>query len=102
MPGVTRALRLDASVFYYRYRDQQILGKVFDATSQSYIGRFVNANSRISGGEAELEWRPAAALSITQYVGFAEGYYTRQHTARQQQRRLQRQAVELSQGELRR
>jgi outer membrane receptor protein involved in Fe transport len=73
---ITRTLRLDASVFYYRYRDQQILGKVFDEVSQSYIGRFVNANSRISGGEAELEWRPVSALSITQYLGYAEGYYT--------------------------
>jgi iron complex outermembrane recepter protein len=73
---LTRALRLDASVFYYRYRDQQILGKVFDDVSQSYIGRFVNANSRISGGEVELEWRPTAAFSVSQYAGFAEGYYT--------------------------
>jgi outer membrane receptor protein involved in Fe transport len=73
---VTPVLRLDASVFYYRYKDQQILGKVFDDTSQSYIGRFVNANSRISGGELELEWHPLAGLSISQYAGLAEGYYT--------------------------
>ena len=73
---ITRILRLDASVFYYRYKDQQILGKVFDDTSQSYIGRFVNANSRISGGEAELEWRPVSGLSISQYAGYAAGYYT--------------------------
>ena len=73
---LTRTLRLDASAFYYRYKDQQILGKVFDDVSQSYIGRFVNANSRISGGEAELEWRPTAAFSVSQYAGFAEGYYT--------------------------
>jgi outer membrane receptor protein involved in Fe transport len=73
---ITRTLRLDASVYYYRYKDQQILGKVFDDTSQSFIGRFVNANSRISGGEAELEWRPVSGVSISQYVGFAEGYYT--------------------------
>ncbi len=73
---ITRTLRLDASVFYYRYRDQQLLGKVFDDTSQSYIGRFVNANSRISGGEAELNWLPIADLTISQYVGFAAGYYT--------------------------
>ncbi len=26
--------------------------------SDSYIGRFVNADSRISGGEVEVEWRP--------------------------------------------
>jgi outer membrane receptor protein involved in Fe transport len=73
---LTHTLRVDASVFYYRYRDQQILGKVFDDTSRSYIGRFVNANSRISGGEVELEWRPLSGLSLSQYAGFAEGYYT--------------------------
>jgi outer membrane receptor protein involved in Fe transport len=73
---LSNRLRLDAAAFYYRYRDQQILGKVFDAVSQSYIGRFVNADSRISGAEVELEWRPSAAVSISQYAGFAEGYYT--------------------------
>jgi iron complex outermembrane recepter protein len=73
---VTQTLRIDASAFYYRYKDQQILGKVFDDASQSFIGRFVNANSRISGGELDIEWRPLAGLAITQYAGFAEGYYT--------------------------
>jgi iron complex outermembrane receptor protein len=73
---VTENLRVDAAVFYYRYKDQQILGKVFDFGSNSYIGRFVNADSRISGGEIELEWRPLAGLSVSQYFGFAEGYYT--------------------------
>jgi iron complex outermembrane receptor protein len=73
---LTHTLRIDASVFYYRYKDQQILGKVFDDVSQSFIGRFVNANSRISGGEIDLEWRPISGASITQYAGFAEGYYT--------------------------
>ena len=73
---VTRTLRVNASAFYYRYKDQQILGKVFDDASQSFIGRFVNANSRISGGEMDLEWRPLAGISISQYAGFAEGYYT--------------------------
>jgi iron complex outermembrane receptor protein len=73
---LTRTLRLDAAVFYYRYRDQQILGKVFDDAVQDYIGRFANANSRISGGEVELEWRPTAAFSVSQYAGFTEGYYT--------------------------
>ena len=73
---VTENLRVDAAVFYYRYKDQQILGKVFDYGSDSYIGRFVNADSRISGGEVELEWRPLAGLSVSQYFGFAEGYYT--------------------------
>jgi iron complex outermembrane recepter protein len=73
---VTQTLRVDAAVFYYRYKDQQILGKVLDAVSGSYIGRFVNADSRISGGEVEIEWRPLGGLSLSQYLGFAEGYYT--------------------------
>jgi iron complex outermembrane recepter protein len=73
---VTQTLRVDAAVFYYRYKDQQILGKVLDAISGSYIGRFVNADSRISGGEVEIEWRPLGGLSVSQYFGFAEGYYT--------------------------
>jgi iron complex outermembrane recepter protein len=73
---VTRTLRVDAAVFYYRYTDQQVLGKVYDFASKSYIGTFVNVDSRISGGEMELEWRPVGALSISQYVGFAEGYFT--------------------------
>ena len=50
---LTRTLRVDTSVFYYRYRDQQILGKVFDDASPTFIGRFGNANSRISGGEID-------------------------------------------------
>ena len=73
---VASTLRVNASAFYYRYRDQQILGKVFDDASQSFIGRFVNANSRISGGELDMEWQPVAGLEISQYAGFAEGYYT--------------------------
>jgi outer membrane receptor protein involved in Fe transport len=73
---VTRVLRIDAAVFYYRYKDQQILGKVFDTGSNSYIGRFGNADSRISGGEVDLAWQPLGGLSVSQYAGFAEGYYT--------------------------
>jgi iron complex outermembrane recepter protein len=75
---ITRTLRVDGAVFYYRYKDQQILGKVLDEVSQSYIGKFVNADSRISGGEIEVEWRPFGGLSVSQYAGFAEGYYTSQ------------------------
>jgi outer membrane receptor protein involved in Fe transport len=73
---LTRTLRVAAAMYYYRYRDQQILGKVLDEVSQSFIGRFINANSRISGGEVELEWHPLAGFSISQYAGFVEGYYT--------------------------
>jgi len=72
---VTHTLRVNASVFYYRYKDEQILGKVLDAVSGTYIGRFVNANSRINGGELEVQWQPLQGLSISQYAGYTEGYY---------------------------
>jgi iron complex outermembrane receptor protein len=73
---IARTLRINASTYYYRYRDQQILTKVFDTASQSYIGIFTNANSRISGAELELDWLPISGLTISQYAGFVEGYYT--------------------------
>ena len=73
---VTQRLRIDGSVFYYRYTDQQILGKVLDEVSGSYIGRFVNANSRLAGGELEVGWRPFSGLSVSQYAGYVVGYYT--------------------------
>ena len=72
---VTRRLRINASAFYYHYLDEQILGKVFDTGSDSYIGRFVNANSRIVGGELEVLWEPVQGLSISQYAGYTVGYY---------------------------
>jgi outer membrane receptor protein involved in Fe transport len=73
---VTRTLRVNASAFYYRYKDEQVLGKILDLASGSYVGKFVNADSRISGGELEVEWRPLAGLSVSQYAGFVEGYFT--------------------------
>jgi outer membrane receptor protein involved in Fe transport len=73
---LTRTLRINASVFYYRYRDQQVLGKILDVFSGSYIGKFQNANSRLSGGELEIEWRPLPGLAISQYAGVVSGYFT--------------------------
>ena len=72
---VTHQLRINASAFYYHYLDEQILGKVFDTGSDSYIGRFVNANSRIVGGELEVLWQPLEGLSLSQYAGYTVGYY---------------------------
>jgi len=74
---LARTLRANASVFDYVYRDQQILGKQLDPVSGSYIGKFVNVpHSRIHGGELEVDWLPVAGLSVSQYAGFVEGYYT--------------------------
>ncbi|MBS0613852.1 MAG: TonB-dependent receptor [Proteobacteria bacterium] len=73
---VTPTLRLNASVFYYDYKDQQVLSKTKDPVSQSYIGVFVNApKSEIHGGEVEATWRPIADLRIEQYLGYKEGKF---------------------------
>jgi outer membrane receptor protein involved in Fe transport len=73
---VTHTLRVNASVFDYHYLDEQILGKVF--APPTYIGRFVNANSRIAGSELEVQWQPLPGLSVSQYAGYTVGYYTSQ------------------------
>jgi outer membrane receptor protein involved in Fe transport len=73
---VTRTLRVNAAAFFYKYRDEQVLGKILDPLSGSYVGKFVNADSRLSGGDLDLEWHPLSGLSISQYAGFVEGYFT--------------------------
>ncbi len=74
---LTSTFRLNGAVFHYQYRDQQVLSKVFDSVSQSYIGRFVNApSSKIDGAEIELLWRPIPSLEITQYAGYKTGKFT--------------------------
>ena len=68
--------RLNAAAFHYTYKDEQILSKIFDSVSQSYIGRFVNADSKIDGAELEVTWLPVESLEITQYLGYKTGKYT--------------------------
>ena len=75
---LSATFRLNAAAFHYTYKDEQILSKIFDSVSQSYIGRFVNADSKIDGAEVELTWRPADSLQITQFVGYKTGKYTSQ------------------------
>jgi outer membrane receptor protein involved in Fe transport len=72
---LARNVRLNGSVFYYDYRDQQVLGVVINPTNGA-IGRITNApKSEIFGGELELQWTPFHGLQITQTAGFKKGYY---------------------------
>jgi iron complex outermembrane recepter protein len=73
----TPALRINAAVFYYDYKDEQVLSKYFDPVSQSFIGRFINApKSRITGGEVELDWTAGNGFELSQYLGYKEGKFT--------------------------
>lgn len=72
---LSKTLRLNGSVFYYDYRDQQVLSAVWDP-SFGPIGRIVNApKSNIYGSELELEWQPVSGLRITQALGYKKGEY---------------------------
>ncbi len=71
---VTRSLRVNASAFYYDYRDQQVLSKFLTVTG--YIGSFINApKSHIEGGEVELTWEPGNGFELTQYAGYKTGKF---------------------------
>jgi iron complex outermembrane receptor protein len=72
---LARNLRLNGSVFYYDYRDQQVLGVVINPTNGA-IGRITNApKSGIYGGELELQWTPFHGLQITQTASYKKGSY---------------------------
>ncbi|WP_165186513.1 TonB-dependent receptor [Caulobacter soli] len=72
---LARNLRLNGSVFYYDYRDQQVLGVVINPANGA-IGRITNApKSEIYGGELELQWTPFHGLQITQTASYKKGSY---------------------------
>lgn len=74
---LTRQVRLNASTFYYDYRNQQVLGLIVDPAVGA-VGKINNApRSRIFGGEAELEFAPTSRLRLTQSIGYKNGKYLR-------------------------
>ena len=73
---LTRSLRLNAAVFHYDYRDQQILDAIKDPSTGATVGKIVNApRSTIDGIEAELSWKPTAAWTVTQFLGYKDGKF---------------------------
>jgi outer membrane receptor protein involved in Fe transport len=70
-----RAVRINGSVFYYDYRDQQVLGTVIDP-DRGQIGRIINApKTEIYGGEIEIQLVPARGFRISQSLGYKFGSY---------------------------
>ncbi|MFC7379160.1 TonB-dependent receptor [Brevundimonas sp. GCM10030266] len=69
-------LRLNGSVFFYDYENQQIQGLEYDRES-GRLGKITNVpKSEIYGGEIELSWMPIEGLTISQNFGYKEGEYT--------------------------
>ncbi|MBI1200374.1 MAG: TonB-dependent receptor plug domain-containing protein [Phenylobacterium sp.] len=68
-------LQLNASAYYYDYKNQQVLSAVF-TTAGRIVGRFANApKSEIWGGELEATFHPTPELTITQRLGYSRGKY---------------------------
>ena len=62
---VERTLQLNGAVFYYDYRDKQILGKVLDPVFGPLL-RLVNVpKSRLTGGELQMLWFPVHGLTLS-------------------------------------
>jgi iron complex outermembrane recepter protein len=74
---LSRSLRINAAVYHYEYRDQQILDAVPNPiATQSPIGKIVNApRSTIDGLEIEMTWRATPELTLTQFLGYKEGKF---------------------------
>ncbi len=76
-------LRLNAAVFHYDYKDEQVLSIVYvppttpDAPPAE-IGQFVNApRSHIDGGELQLSGELFPRFSFNQQIGYKVGKYDR-------------------------
>jgi outer membrane receptor protein involved in Fe transport len=69
-------LRLNAALFHYDYRDQQILDAIKDPLTGATIGTITNApKSSIDGIELEMAWKPSAAITVTQFLGYKDGTF---------------------------
>ena len=67
-------LQLNGAIFYYDYRDQQVLSAVYGDNGP--VGRFTNVDkSRVLGVELELVLNPVPGLTISSYGGYKEGKY---------------------------
>ena len=70
-----KAVRINGSLFYYDYRNQQVLGTIVNP-ERGLIGRIINApKSEIYGGEVELTIVPTDRVRITQAIGYKYGRY---------------------------
>jgi iron complex outermembrane recepter protein len=75
------SLRLNAALYHYDYRNQQILDAIKDPTTGATIGAITNApRSTIDGIDVEFAWRATSELTLTQFLGYKEGKF-KEYTA---------------------
>ncbi|PQA87482.1 TonB-dependent receptor [Hyphococcus luteus] len=69
-------VQLNGAGFYYDYKDQQVQSAIFDDATGAIVGRIVNADSEIWGGELEAILAPAPWLTLGQSLGYKTGEFT--------------------------
>lgn len=69
-------LQLNGAGFFYDYKDQQVQSAIYDAGTGAIVGRIVNADSEIFGGELEAVLTPAPWLTLGQSVAWKTGEFT--------------------------
>jgi iron complex outermembrane recepter protein len=73
---LSRSLRVNAAVYHYDYRDQQILDAIKDPTTGATVGKIVNApRSTIDGIDIEFAWKASSEITVTQFLGYKTGKF---------------------------
>jgi len=71
-----RRLRVNGSVYFADYRDQQVQSAIWDPVYTT-IGKIVNApKSELYGGELEVIAEPVPGLRVSNGLGYSRGRYT--------------------------
>ena len=68
-------LRVNAAVFYYDYKDQQVAGSIVDPIFGPLVAQVNAPESEVYGFELEGQWSPMEGLTIAQNVGYSHGEF---------------------------
>lgn len=69
---VERTLQLNSAVFYYDYRDKQLLGSIQNPIFGTLPGSVAIPKSEVRGWEADLTWQPTEGLHLTAAVNWVD------------------------------
>jgi outer membrane receptor protein involved in Fe transport len=70
-----RTLQLDAAVFYYDYRDKQLIG--FKTTAFGNLPGFISIpKSQVPGAEVDVVWRPIEPLTVSLGASYVDSKVT--------------------------
>ena len=69
---VDRTLQLNSAVFYYDYRDKQLLGSIQNPIFGTLPGSVAIPKSEVRGWEADLTWQPTEGFHLTAGVNWVD------------------------------